>query len=88
MASYYPRKAAASPEESPERTTTKRSFSNRSHSMSEQKQQNTSQTKAYVDKVKQSKQILSKAKKAPDSWQKVTFSLTLPYEMVVEQIQL
>ena len=56
--------------------------------MSEQKQQNTSQTKAYVDKVKQSKQILSKAKKAPDSWQKVTFSLTLPYEMVVEQIQL
>ena len=56
--------------------------------MSEQKQQNLTQAKAGVDRVKETKLVLSKGQKAPDAWQKVTFSINLPYEMVVEQIQL
>lgn len=88
LPSFYPRNKATSPEESPERTTTKRSFSNRSHSMSEQKQQNLTQSKAGVDRVKETKHVLSRGQKAPDAWQKVTFAINLPYEMVVEQIQL
>ena len=84
---FYKKTKEDLPEESPERTTTKRSFSNRSRSMSEEKQVNLSCDRGGTDSRKETSLLLQKAKRAPQEWQKVTFSIDLPYDMLIEQIQ-
>ena len=86
LAHFYPKAKDGPQEESPERTTTKRSFSNRSRSMSEEKQANLSCDRG-PDSRREAGQLLQKAKRAPQEWQKVTFTIDLPQDMVVEQIQ-
>ena len=54
--------------------------------MSEEKQANRSYDRG-TDSRREAGQLLQKAKRAPAEWQKVTFSIDLPYDMVVEQIQ-
>ena len=54
--------------------------------MSEEKHVNLSCDRGGPDSRKETGNLLQKAKRAPQEWQKVTFSIDLPYEMVIEQI--